>query len=650
MGFIESVHAKAIDLTKLAVEMTAASGSGHPTSGASLAHLATVLLYRHMRHDPANPGHRGSDRLVLSEGHAVPILYAAAADLGIVAQYADDWRPTTREDVLKLRQIDSPIDGHPHPILGFPFFDAATGSLGQGLSIAAGIAAAARLDGLDRRIYCLIGDGESREGQVWEAMEFIIDHNLATACPIFNCNLYAQSAKVSPLQTPEVTEAKLKAIGFGVRVINGHDPQQIADALDAHAAAERPLAVIAKTIKGWGSQTMQAGNCHGKAFTKDECAQVLKELDETASKLGAQWTDGDLQIPPITNAEPEAPQTQDLPTFSDAMRQFGKESALAKGKWATRRAYGIALRALGLANPNVVSLDGDVRGSTFAGEFAGDEQLAERFFECRIAEQNMIGAAAGMGAGGKIPFASSFAKFLTRGYDQIEMAINSGTNFKLVGSHAGVSLAADGPSQMGLPDVAWFGAFTHVKRPDGSPAMYLLQPADAFAAYQLTARMAEHDGPCYMRTHRPDTQFLYDDNTRFVLGGHELISEGKDLLILASGYTVHEANRALDALEQAEIEATLVDLYSMPFDTAAIVDLALQNQGRVLTVEDNYSGGFGAAVAEALAADANAFTCKQMYVERIPKSGLSPADLMQHVGLSAEDIVTQATALVEVPT
>lgn len=648
MGFAESVHAKAVDLVKLAVEMTAASGSGHPTSSASLAHLATVLLYHHMRHDPSNPGHRGSDRLVLSEGHAVPILYAAAADLGIVAKYGDDWRSTTRDDVLQLRQIDSPIDGHPHPILGFPFFDAATGSLGQGLSIAAGLAAAARLDGLDRRIYCLIGDGESREGQIWEAMEFIIDHHLVAACPIFNCNLYAQSAEVSPLQSPEVTEAKLKAIGFGVKAVNGHDPRLIADALAAHTSAERPMAIIAKTIKGWGSGAMQAGNFHGKAFTKDECTQVLKELDETAAQLGAQWNDAEVQRPPLTNAEPTTAPTGALPTFSEAMKQFGKESALAKGKWATRRAYGIALRALGKANADVVALDGDVRGSTFASEFACDEQLAERFFECRIAEQNMIGAAAGMGMAGKIPFASSFAKFLTRGYDQLEMAVNSGANFKVVGSHAGVSLAADGPSQMGLPDVAWFGAFTKVLRPDGSPAMYLLQPADAFAAYQLTLRMAEHDGPCYLRTHRPDCEFLYDDNTRFTLGGHEMISDGKDLLILASGYTVHEANRALDLLEERGIEPMLVDLYSMPFDTAAIGDLALQNRGRVLTVEDNYAGGFGAAVAEALASDANAITVKQMYVRRLPKSGLSPDDLMQYVGLSAEDIAAEAASLVEV--
>jgi transketolase len=228
MAFAASVHAKAIELIKLSIEMTTAAGSGHPTSAASLAHLVTVLMYHHMRHDAADPSHPAADRLVLSEGHACPIIYAAAADLGIaIGRDRAAWRPMTREDALRLRDMDSEIDGHPNPAEGFPFFPAATGSLGHGLSVAVGLGAAARLDGLDKRIFCLIGDGESREGQIWEALDFIVDYHLSAVCPIFNCNGYGQSDRVSRQQSPEVTTAKLHGAGFDVQIIDGHCPTEI---------------------------------------------------------------------------------------------------------------------------------------------------------------------------------------------------------------------------------------------------------------------------------------------------------------------------------------------------------------------------------------------------------------------------------------
>jgi transketolase len=648
MPFEASVHAKAIELTKLSVEMTTAAGSGHPTSAASLSHIVTVLMYDQMRYDPKDPSNRAADRLVLSEGHAVPIIYAACADLGVSIVKDGQTTAMTRDDALALRAIESPVDGHPNPAEGFPFFDAATGSLGQGLSIAAGLAAAGRLDGMDKRVYCIIGDGESREGQIWEAAEFIIDHNLSAVCPIFNCNVYAQSDKVSPLQEPAATQAKLEAIGFTVKVIDGHDPAAIREALAAHAASDKPLAIVANTTKGWGAATMQQGNLHGQPVKQEVMDQALGELDAKAQELGAAWTDGDLTIKPVSSAAPAGAQPAERMNFTDAMKQFGQAGVLDKGKWATRRAYGIALQALGHADPNVVALDADVKNSTFAINFATDDQLAGRFFECKIAEQNMVGVAAGLGQGGKVAFCSTFGKFFARATDQIEMAINTNANFKMVGSHVGVSLAADGPSQMALPDVAWFRSFSNVKNQKGNPACYLLQPADAFAAYGLTMAMADYDGPCYMRTLRPDTEFLYDDATRFTLGGHELLTEGKDLLIVASGYMVHEANKALDALDNAGIDASLVDLYSLPFDTDAILDLAQANNGMVLTLEDNYGGGFGSAVAEILAEDGGAFTLKQMHVNRIPKSGRTPDDVMKYVGLHADQIITAATQLMEV--
>jgi transketolase len=645
MSYESSVQAKAIELAKLAVEMTTAAGSGHPTTAASLAHLVTVLMYDQMRWDPADPKLAGCDRLVLSEGHAVPIVYAAAADLGVrIGREPGQLRPMTREDAMQLRAIGSEIDGHPNPLEGFPFFDAATGSLGQGLSIAAGLGCAARLDGSPRRVFCIIGDGESREGQIAEALDFIVDHKLTMVLPIFNCNVYAQSDAVSHQQSAEVLARKLEAYGFAVRVIDGHDPAAIRASVSATGEL---TAIVAKTVKGWGAPTIQGPGHHGTPVKPAELAKVLGEFDETARRVGAAWTEGELTIKRPEWSPPMHPGKSTPITLTEALIRAGKADALKKGL-ATRRAYGLALQALGHANASVVALDGDVKNSTFAEDFAKDERLKERYFEARIAEQNMFSVAAGLSAGGKIPFASTFAKFVTRGYDQIEMAINSGANLKIVGSHAGVSLAADGPSQMSLPDIAWFRAFTGVKLADGRPAMYLLQPSDPFAAYQLTLAMADHDGPCYMRTLRPELPALYDDHTPFTLGGHEVVEEGSDLLIIASGYMVHEAASAMETLSEQGIEATLVDLYSIPFDAEAILDLAAENSGRVLTVEDNYGTGIGSAVADVIAGDDRGITLRQMTVKRVPKSGRSPDDVLKFLGLAAEDIVREAHGLVEV--
>ena len=650
MSFDSTIHAKAIELSKLSYEMTAEAGSGHPTSAASLAHIVAVLMYQHMRYEPANPDHPASDRLVLSEGHAVPIVYAACADLGVaIGKDAENLRPMTREDAMSLRAMDSVVDGHPNPLEGFPFFDAATGSLGQGLSVAAGLAASAKVDGLDKRIFCIIGDGEAREGQIWEALDFIIDHHLSAVLPIFNCNLYAQSDEVSPQQTPEALVRKLEAFGFEALDIDGHQPAAVRKAVEHHAQKQqdpsaKPVAIVARTVKGWGSPSQQGHGHHGKPADGDDLKKAIEELEQTARDLGA-LADTTLKRPLMSPRKHEAAQPSKAPSLTEALKQQGMESALEKGKLATRRAYGVALRALGHANPRVVALDGDVKNSTFAELFSRDEQLAPRYFECRIAEQNMASVSAGLSAGGKIPFASTFAKFFTRAYDQIEMAVNSGANIKLVGSHAGISLAADGPSQMSLPDVAWFRSFATMKRPDGTPGFYVLQPSDAYQAYALMLQMAEYDGPCYMRTLRPDTGFLYNDNDRFTLGGHQVLVQGRDVLIIAAGYMVHQANAAMDRLDEQGIDATLVDLYSLPFDEEAILDLANENNGNIITIEDNYGGGIGSAVADAVSADGGGFNLHQMHVRRLPKSGRSTDDLMAYCGLSVEDIVGQAVQL-----
>ena len=629
--------------------MTAAADSGHPTSASSLAHIVAALMYGHMRYDPSDPASPTADRLVLSEGHACPIVYAAGSELGLaVGKGSGERRPMTVEDAMTLRAIDSEIDGHPNPAEGFPFFPAATGSLGQGLSIAAGLAAAARLDGSDKRVFCIIGDGESREGQVWEAVDFIVDYGLNAVCPIFNCNGYGQSDPVSAQQSPEVIAAKLRGAGFDVAVIDGHDPAAVRDALLEHQrdANARPFAIVAETVKGWGFVKTAGDGLHGKPLTGDDEAAALQELEETAASLGVAGTNGDLKVRPAPATASPSVGCGSPPGFAEAMNTYGQASALADGKFAPRKGYGIALRALGHANPDVVALDGDVKNSTFAEYFSQDPDLAHRFFECRIAEQHLISCAAGLASGGKIPFASSFGKFVARGYDQFEMGFISRLNLKVVGSHVGVNIAADGPSQMALADVAFFRSMAKVESDAGGPGLYILNPADAVSAYGLTVLMAEHEGACYLRAARPDTPFLYDLDADFTLGGHGVLAEGGDVLIAASGYAVHEALQALTTLSEEGIKAGLIDLYSLPIDGEAIAQAAQASGGRVVTVEDNYGAGFGSEVAEALLEHGGDFKVKQMYVKRIPKSGRSADDLMRYVGLSAEDIVAEARGLV----
>lgn len=655
MSFEAAVHAQAIELTRMSLEMTAAAGAGHPTSCASLSHIVTTLMFHTMRWSPDYPDYPTSDRLVLSSGHSVPVVYAAAIKLGVmVGKDPENRRKLVAGDVKKLREKDSELDGHPNPMEGFPFFDAATGSLGQGLSVAAGVAQGARLDGNDRRVYCIIGDGENREGQISEALDYIMDHALTNVLPIFNCNEYGQADRVSPQQSAERIAAKLEAFGFQVRTIDGHNPAQIKATFDAFVENSKagrngqPMAVVAKTVKGWGSTAMQGGGWHGKPASGDSLKKALAELDEKRVQLTSSLTSTDaFEIQPPPQAPSREEMQGDIPPMAQAMKQFDMESVLHTGKMATRRAYGVALRALGHVNDRVVVLDADVSNSTFAEMFAKDSKLRERFMECKIGEQNMFSVAAGLSAAGKIPFCSTFAKFVTRAYDQIEMAINSGANLKIVGSHAGISLASDGPSQMSLPDVAWFRSFSTMRDHRGNPGCYILQPADAYAAYALTGAMAEYEGACYMRTLRPDTEFIYSDDVVFNLGGFEVLQEGRDVVLCAAGYMVHEANKAIELLDKAGVSATLVDLYSLPFDNDKLMDIVGANNGYVVSIEDNYGGGIGSAIADALTSSGDAFTLEQMHVRRIPKSAKTPDEMLRMTNLTADDIMRNVMKLLQ---
>ena len=651
MSFEAAVHAKAIQLDHLSLDMCAAAGSGHPSSAMSLGQIVTVLMYHSMRWLPDHPRYPTSDRLVLSEGHAVPIIYAALADLGGAVGKDDQLRPLNVDDLMTLRDADSILEGHPSPMGGVPFFDAATGSLGQGLSVAAGLAAAARHDEIEKRVYCIIGDGESREGQVWEAIDFLVDHRLGNVLAIFNCNGYGQADAVSPQQAPARLAARLEACGVEVCTIDGHDPDAIRAAFERFIEAstgDKPMAVVAQTTKGWGAPSLQGDGWHGKVVTGEALDHAHSELKATGVGLTSALSSDELRIYPPAEHAPVELQVTEPPTFNEALKKYDMEGIVRGGMLASRKGYGLALRALGHTNPSVYVLDGDVRNSTFAEWFADDAELASRFLECKIAEQNMFSVAVGLSASGKVPFCSTFGKFVTRGYDQIEMAINSGANIKIVGSHSGISLAADGPSQMGLPDVAWFRSWSTVRNHHGEPACYVLQPADAYAAYALTMRMAEYEGVCYMRTARPEVEFLYNDSVDFELGGFEVLTEGRDLLIISAGYMLHACNKTLDVLDKAGIDASLVDLYSLPFNGEALLDLANANGGNILTVEDNYGGGIGSAVADAVTESGDAFTIEQLLVRRIPGSARDEEGILTQSGLHHSIISKKAAGMLGV--
>jgi len=644
MSFADAVEYKARQLCRHVVRMTADAGSGHPSSATSLAHVTVVLMYHKMRYDLANPWNPHSDRLVLSAGHAVPIIYAAYADLGgVMGIDPTDARKVTLDDLSGLREIESALDGHPNPAVGFPFFDAATGSLGQGVSVANGLALAARLDGSDRTVYVLCGDGESREGQIWEALDFIADYGLTNVRVIFSCNGMGQSDYVSRQQSPEAIARKVEAYGLHAETIDGHDPDAISKALSLEPPEGRPVVVVARTVKGWGVPALQVVGYHGKPLSSDEAEQALQQLTLPP-------TPPDMELcPAMPKGEIPEPDRAGItlpdPDFAAlASDQKKLADAVAKGKLATRHAYGLTLRTLGEASERVVALDGDVSNSTFSRFFA--ERFPDRYFECRIAEQNMCSTAAGLAAAGRIPFANSFAKFLVRAYDQVEMAAYTCANMKLVGSHSGISLGADGPSQMGVVDAAFFGSLASVTTPKGQPGAVVLNPCDAVSAYKLVVAMANHEGLAYMRTLRPATPFVYEPDEPFDLMGQKVLADGGDLAIVAWGYMVHEARKAAETLAADGIACRIVDAYSLPLGEDFLQASGAADGLPLLVLEDNYAGGLASAVAVAAGQDGR-IPLDVMTPQRMPKSGKTADDVLAYVGLDVPTICRRARALVK---
>ena len=604
------LHNIATALRVDSIRATTAAGSGHPTTCASAADLVAALFFAEMRFDPAHPRHAHNDRFVLSKGHAAPLLYAAWSQVGFVKH----------EELLKLRELDNNLEGHPTPRL--EFVDVATGSLGQGLPAGIGSALNARRIKSDYRTYVLMGDGETAEGSVWEAAEAANHFKLDNLVGITDVNRLGQSRPTIWQHDMEALARRWRAFGWHAIVIDGHNLDAILDAYaEARARKGQPTMILAKTFKGYGISIAQdKEGWHGKALKPEEADHAVKELEATlkpvASDAIASLRAG-IPKPTAADAAPVAQPTIPPPSYKPG------------DTVATREAYGTALARLGQADSRVVVLDADVGNSIFSECF--EKVLPERFYESFIAEQVMIGAAMGLAARGAIPFPSTFACFLSRGYDFIRMAAISNLNVKLAGSHAGVSIGEDGPSQMALEDLAMTRA---------EPNMTVLYPSDAVCGERCVELAAYHPGPVYIRTSRPKTPILYGNDEVFTVGGSKVLrqSNADVATVVGAGVTLFEALKAHDLLKQKGIAIRVIDAYSVqPIDAATLVAAAQATKGVVISVEDHYAaGGLGDAVAEALAPAG--YTVRRLAVTEIPRSG-KPEELLDRFGISAKHIV-----------
>jgi transketolase len=596
------------------VRSTSTAGSGHPSSCCSAADIVAALFFSIMRYDPKNPKAFNSDRFVLSKGHAAPLLYAAWAEAGLFP----------KEELLKLRTLTSDLEGHPTPRLSF--VDMATGSLGQGLPVGVGIALNAKyVDKLDYRTYVLMGDGESAEGSVWEAVEVARQQRLDNLCAIVDVNRLGQSDPTMLQHDMEAYRARWTGFGWHAIIVDGHDLSAVIAAFqEASRTQNRPTVLLAKTFKGRGVSFMEDHlNWHGKPIPQG--ADMQKAIDELTHQLKPNGTSP-------TIARPSA-----APANTPAIKPLPASPYKVGDSAATREAFGVALEALGAVNPLVVALDADVKNSTYTEKFG--KKFPGRFFEEFIAEQNMIGSAAGLAACGKVPFAATFAAFFTRAYDFIRMAAISESNIKLVGTHVGVSIGEDGPSQMGLEDIAMMAA---------QPGITVLYPSDATWMYRLVETAANHKGMVYLRAGRPKSPVLYGPEERFQIGGSKVLRQSATdtLTIIAAGVTLFEALKAYDQLKTAGIAVRVIDLYSIvPIDRPTLLESARATQNRILTVEDHYAhGGLGDAVLDAVSTEG--IRVHKLAVRAIPHSG-KPDELVDHYGIGARSIVEAAKHIIK---
>ncbi|VVB81794.1 1-deoxy-D-xylulose-5-phosphate synthase [uncultured archaeon] len=583
------------------LNMCTRAGSGHPTTCVSSADLVSCLFFDEMRYNVRDAFDLANDEFILSKGHASALLYAVYAEAGIISfKKLEDYR-----------QFGSPLEGHPVPDM--PWIKVATGSLGQGLSAGVGMALAMNMRKLGARVFVLMGDGECAEGSVWEAAALASKLDLSNIIAVLDCNRLGQSGESLHGYEIKKWQQKFASFGWNVFVVDGHDVHMILEALSASRTSHGPSIIIAKTVKGRGVSFLEnKEGWHGKALKFDELQKALQELgpmpEVDASKLVAS--------PPKANPEKLAEKSPASPKY--------KLGDLV----ATREAFGTMLEKLGV-NERIVALDGDVKNSTFSEKFR--EFYPERFVDCYIAEQNMVGMAVGLASKGFIPFASTFAAFLTRAHDQLRMSAISRSNIKLCGSHAGISIGEDGPSQMGLEDLALFRSL---------PNSIVLYPCDAVSAEKCTQLLANNEGIGYLRTSRPKTPVIYENKDSFVIGGCKIVRRSfrDKIAVVTAGVTVHEAIKASDVLKKQKKFVRVIDAYSVkPLDEKTIRSVA--KKMKVIVVEDHYpEGGLGEAVASL------GIPIAHLCVKEIPRSG--KAETLMHVyGIDADAIVKECRKL-----
>ena len=604
------------DLLRLhSLKMTTKAGSGHPTSCLSAAEIMSVLFFQVMHYDPGNMDSLENDEFVMSKGHAAPILYAALAEAGVIP----------KEELPNLRRFDSRLEGHPVPRV--PGVRVATGSLGQGLSAGLGMALAMKMDGIDRRVYVLLGDGEMAEGSVWEALNLGPHLALDNIVAIIDVNRLGQSDPTMYGWDLKTYADRGRAFGWETIEADGHSVSELLESFDRARKAGRPALIVARTVKGKGVPFLEdKEGLHGKDVPEDRLAEALKPVESRlhpvdytpTNFIQARAASGPRERPAASR-----PEYRIQPDYQRGQKE------------APRKAFGRALARLGLEDPRVVALDGDVKNSTYTEEFF--KAHPERGIECYIDEQNMLGIAVGLAARGKRPFAATFASFLTRAFDQLRMAAYSRVHLGVAGSHVGVSIGQDGPSQMGLEDVAMMRTLF------GSA---VLSPADAVSAEKLTAVCLAYDGIAYLRASRGAAEVIYDNGEEFPLGGSKVLkSSGRDrVAIVATGVTVVEALRAAEMLERDGIRARVVDCYSLkPIDEPTLKEAA-RAAGRVLTVEDHYlEGGLGEAVSAVVAGIA---PVTRLGVHKMPHSG-KPEELLAEQGIDRTGIARAVRELLK---
>ncbi len=601
----ESLEGAAARLRAECVRMTTAAGSGHATSCLSCADLVAALFFHEMRWDPGAPGARDMDRFLLSKGHAAPILWAALSEAGAITS-----------DPLTLRQLGSDLEGHPTP--ANPWVPAATGSLGQGLSVANGMALADRMDGIQARIFCLLGDGECSEGSVWEAAQFAADNHLDHLIAIVDMNGLEQSGPAPSGHDTGVLAKRFQAFGWRTLEIDGHEMQEILLALE-QTREPGPTAILARTIKGKGVSFLEgAEGWHGKALDEEQRDRALAEIAAP---------EGRLRVEPRRVVAGSSGEEGMTPTPISVEYAQGE-------RVATRAAFGNALKKLGREYPNLVVLDGDVKNSTKTDLFA--EEFPERFIEAQIAEQNMLGVALGLAVSGKRPCVATFAAFLTRAHDFIRMAVHSRPAHLIIcGSHAGVSIGEDGPSQMGLEDIAMFRAL------DGTTVLY---PCDAVSAERLTAAALDQPGIVYVRTTRGKTPVIYPSAEIFPIGGSKTLAESPDdqLTLVAAGITVHAALEAHERLREQGLRTRVIDAYSVkPLDVETLQRAARETAGLLVIEDHNRDGGLGEAIAAQVGRLGRVF---HLGVSGEPHSG-TPQELLDRHRLSSTAIEREALAV-----